>query len=232
MPQTGPRTGRPRTGRPHVCRPGGGACSPNEQLLQPLLDGAVCVGALAEVLDRVHAGLQRVPAAGHAREPLDDLHLVTVVQRARVPHQVAVAAVVPAGAEGKQWVGLSSPSPSARSGPPTPQRLSSQRQVAPFTGGRPPSPILPQRWEPASQGLDFGAALGRRVPDLVATGGKAGMVRAHRLQPANHQSPDFRDFGWAAVRAWTAVGGAGGAHLLVDGGGQGGGGRPRSGERG
>lgn len=69
--------------------------SPYEQLLQPLLNGAVRVGAFAEVLDRIHARLELVAATGHAREPSDDLHLVTVVQRTRIPDQVAVTAVVP-----------------------------------------------------------------------------------------------------------------------------------------
>lgn len=69
--------------------------SPYEQLLQPLLNGTVGIGAFPEVLDRIHAGLELISATGHAREPSDDLYLVTVVQRTRVPHQVAVTPVVP-----------------------------------------------------------------------------------------------------------------------------------------
>lgn len=69
--------------------------SPYEQLLQPLLNGTVGVGAFPEVLDRIHAGLELIAATGHAREPSDDLHLIAVVQRTRVPNQVAVTPVVP-----------------------------------------------------------------------------------------------------------------------------------------
>lgn len=69
----------------------------DEQLLDAALYGAIGVGALPDVVDRRHAVLQLALPAGHRREALDEHHLVTVVQRSRVPHQVAVAAVVPLG---------------------------------------------------------------------------------------------------------------------------------------
>lgn len=95
----GTRSGRGKAQAPDEEPRADAGRSPHKQLLQPLLDGAVRVGALAEVLDRVHTGLERVAVAGHGPERADDLDLVAVVQRARVPHQVAVTAVVPAARE-------------------------------------------------------------------------------------------------------------------------------------
>lgn len=117
-------------------REGTAGHSPHEQLLQPLLDGTVRVGAFAEVLDRVHAVLECVAAAGHAREPADDLHLVAVVQRARVPHQVAVAAVVPAPGGGEPG----RPGAQARSLPPSIEGRSAALLQAP----RLPGPVTPR----------------------------------------------------------------------------------------
>lgn len=178
-------------GAEHCVQGPGAGRSPHEQLLQPLLDGAVRVGALAEVLDGVHAVLERLAAARHAREPTDDLHLVAVVQGARVPHQVAVTAVVPAGAAGQQ----APPGPSLRP-PGTPgQPARSAGTVPPvrrrLSRGRRCCRLPRQREEPPAAAQASCADLRRRVPGLGTTRGRADVVRGAWLQPATTSSPDL-----------------------------------------
>lgn len=66
---------------------------PNKQLGEAPLDGAVGVGALADVFDGVDAIFQLLALSRHVTQlPYQD-HVVTVVQGSRVPRQDAVTPV-------------------------------------------------------------------------------------------------------------------------------------------
>lgn len=65
----------------------------NEQLSQAPLDGTVSVCALADVIDGVDLILQGLAIGVHVAQLSHDDHVVTVVQRSRVPRQDAVTLV-------------------------------------------------------------------------------------------------------------------------------------------
>lgn len=66
---------------------------PNKQFSEAPLDGAVGVGALADVFDGVDAVFQLLAVSRHVTQlPYQD-HFVTVVKGSRVPRQDAVASV-------------------------------------------------------------------------------------------------------------------------------------------
>lgn len=76
---------------------------PNEQFSEAPLDGAVGVGALADVFDGVDAIFQLLAVSRHVTQlPYQD-HFVTVVKGSRVPRQDAVASV----ASGQAQVSIS-----------------------------------------------------------------------------------------------------------------------------
>lgn len=76
---------------------------PNEQLGEASLDGAVGVGALADVVDAVDVVLQGGAVGGQVAQLSDQDDFVTVVQRSRVPRQRAVASVA-AACKKDSWV--------------------------------------------------------------------------------------------------------------------------------
>ena len=134
-----------------------GRHSPHEQLLQPLLDGAVRVCALAKVLDRIHTGLEYIATDGHACERADYLHLVAVVQRARVPHQVTVTPIVPTKHRVDWWT-LPGPGAAFAVGTSRASLPGSLRAVSHFTGGPTawPRHTLRGRGRQAQTGLPVG----------------------------------------------------------------------------
>lgn len=66
---------------------------PNKQLSEAPLDGAVGVGALADVFDFVDVSFQVLAVTLHVSQLVDHDHFVTVVQGSRVPRQDAVTSV-------------------------------------------------------------------------------------------------------------------------------------------
>lgn len=72
---------------------------PDKQLSQAPLDGAVSVGALADVFNFVDAIFQVLAASLHVHQLLYQDHFVTVVQGSWVPRQNTVTSVASARAQ-------------------------------------------------------------------------------------------------------------------------------------
>lgn len=68
---------------------------PNEQFGQAPLDGAVSVGAFADVFDGIDVILQGLTISAQVAQLSHDDYVVTVMQCSRVPCQDAVTLVTP-----------------------------------------------------------------------------------------------------------------------------------------
>lgn len=66
---------------------------PNKQLSEAPLDGAVGVGALADIFNCVDVSFQVLAVTFHVSQLVDHDHFVTIVQGSRVPRQDAVTSV-------------------------------------------------------------------------------------------------------------------------------------------